>query len=97
MNPKFGQRCQPTTESTKTTPQKAVRTRKIRRFRLRQALASAEYLICALPPATPRAMTQGLPELGLADSGMGRLNRPGSDGGSGYWIPTMSWSVRFVA
>ena len=25
------------------------------------------------------------------------LNRPGSDGGSGYWIPTKGWSVRFVA
>lgn len=25
------------------------------------------------------------------------LNRPGSDGGSGYWIPTRGWSVRFVA
>ena len=26
-----------------------------------------------------------------------RVNRPGSDGGSGYWIPTRGWSVRFVA
>ena len=25
------------------------------------------------------------------------LNRPGFDGGSGYWIPTRVWSVRFVA
>lgn len=25
------------------------------------------------------------------------LNRTGSDGGSGYWIPTKGWSVRFVA
>jgi hypothetical protein len=26
-----------------------------------------------------------------------RLNRPGSDGDSGYWIPTMSWSVCWAA
>jgi hypothetical protein len=25
------------------------------------------------------------------------VNRTGSDGDSGYWIPTRSWSVRFVA
>ncbi|MGZ4585817.1 MAG: FAD-dependent oxidoreductase [Mycobacterium sp.] len=25
------------------------------------------------------------------------VNRPGSDGGSGYWISTRGWSVRFVA
>ena len=25
------------------------------------------------------------------------LNRPGFDGGSGYWISTRGWSVRFVA
>ena len=25
------------------------------------------------------------------------LNRPGSDGGSGYWIPTMSWSAWWAA
>jgi hypothetical protein len=25
------------------------------------------------------------------------VNRPGSDGGSGYWISTSGWSVRFVA
>jgi CheY-like chemotaxis protein len=25
------------------------------------------------------------------------LNRTGSDGGSGYWIPTRVWAVRFVA
>jgi hypothetical protein len=25
------------------------------------------------------------------------MNRPGSDGGSGYWISTRVWSVRFVA
>ena len=25
------------------------------------------------------------------------MNRPGSDGGSGYWISTRGWSVRFVA
>jgi hypothetical protein len=24
----------------------------------------------------------------------GDVNRPGSDGGSGYWIPTRGWSVR---
>lgn len=28
---------------------------------------------------------------------LGAMNRPGSDGGSGYWIPTRGWSVRFVA
>ncbi|QTO38656.1 PrgI family protein [Tessaracoccus sp. MC1865] len=25
------------------------------------------------------------------------MNRTGPDGGSGYWIPTRCWSVRFVA
>ena len=27
----------------------------------------------------------------------GTVNRTGSDGGSGYWISTSGWSVRFVA
>ena len=26
-----------------------------------------------------------------------RVKRPGSGGGSGYWISTRGWSVRFVA
>ena len=29
--------------------------------------------------------------------GTDSLNRPGFDGGSGYWISTRVWSVRFVA
>ena len=28
---------------------------------------------------------------------LSQVNRPGSDGGSGYWISTRGWSVRFVA
>lgn len=35
---------------------------------------------------------------GLSDQvASGALNRTGSDGGSGYWIPTKGWSDRCVA
>ena len=27
----------------------------------------------------------------------GQMNRPGSDGGSGYWISTRAWSLRWAA
>ena len=41
--------------------------------------------------------TYGAPRV-HAELKLGRgLIRPGSDGGSGYWIPTSSWSVCWAA
>ena len=37
------------------------------------------------------------PQLSRTENGDARLNRTGSDGGSGYWIPTKGWSDRCVA
>jgi len=47
-------------------------------------------------PAHARRRSHSVVESGLARRGharLGGMKRPGSDGGSGYWIPTICWSV----
>ena len=58
------------------------------------------HLLVAYPP-TPAVSTLVRRLKGRSSYAVRReytgMNRPGSDGGSGYWISTRGWSVRFAS